>query len=257
MIELLDKDKKTGRARFLITNSTPAFVNALRRIMMDTVPVMAIDTITFNQNTSVLYDEMLAHRIGLIPIRTDLKSYTLKSKCKCKGEGCAKCTLYFKLKAKGPKVVYAEELKSKDPKIKPTYPKMPIVTLLKGQEIDLEAVAVLGQGREHVKFSSCLAWYTFKPKVTVNNKHPKLAEFREKYPPQIFKNEKIDPKLIEELNLYEAVEGVNDEIVKVEWDPTTFIFNIEPWGQLTPAEILANAASTFTELLTEFEQKLE
>jgi DNA-directed RNA polymerase subunit D len=256
MIELLDKDKKTGKARFLLKDSTPAFANALRRAMMDLVPTMAIDEVTFNANSSALYDEILAHRLGLLPLRTDLKSYTIKAECTCKGEGCAKCTLLLTLRAKGPCTVYAEDIKSKDPKVKPVFPQTPIVTLLKGQELEFEATAILGRARTHVKFSPCLAWYVYKPTITVNNTHPQFAEFKEKYPPQIFKDNKIDPKLIEQYNLYEAVEGINDEIVKVERDPTTFIFNIEPWGQLSPAEILATAAQEFTALLTDFEQKL-
>ena len=56
--------------------------------------------------------------------------------------------------------------------------------------------------------------------------------------------------------MYEACDGVNDEIVKIEKDPTTFIFNIEPWGQLSPSEILASAADRFNELLDEFSSKL-
>jgi DNA-directed RNA polymerase subunit D len=200
-----------------------------------------------------LYDEVLAHRLGLVPLTTDLKGYERK---KPDDEYSAKNSVKLVLKAKGPCVVYAEDLKSKDPKVKPAYPKTPIVRLLKGQELEFEATAVLGTGKEHVKFSPCLAWYTYKPKVTVNNGHKEFDKFREKYPPQVFSNGKIDVKLIEQHNLYEACDGVNDEIVKIEKDPTTFIFNIEPWGQLAPSEILASAADHFTGLLDEFADKL-
>ena len=234
-------------------NSNPAFANALRRIMMDAVPCMAIEEVEFVENSSALYDEVLAHRLGLIPLTTDLKGYEVK---KPEDELNAKNSVKLVLKAKGPCIVYAEDLKSKDPKVKPVYPKTPIVRLLKGQELELMATAVLGTGKEHVKFSSCLAWYTYKPKVTVNNNHKDFDKFKEKYPPQVFSNGKIDAKLIEQHNLFEACDGVNDEIVKIEKDPTTFIFNIEPWGQLTPSEILASAADRFIALLDEFADKL-
>ncbi len=253
MIEMIKKDKKTGRVTFLLKNSNPAFANALRRIMLEAVPSMAIEEVEFVDNNSALYDEVLAHRLGLMPLTTDLKGYERK---KPEDELNAKNSVKLFLKAKGPCTVYAEDLKSKDPKIKPAHPKTPIVKLLKGQELEFEATAILGIGKEHVKFAPCLAWYTYKPKVTVNNSHKDFDKFKEKYPPQVFNNGKIDAKLIEQHNLYEACDGVNDEIVKIEKDPTTFIFNIEPWGQLTPAEILASAADHFTGLLEEFADKL-
>lgn len=254
MIELLKKDKKSGRVTFVLKNSTPAFANALRRAMMESVPVMSVEDVEFVQNDGILYDEMVAHRLGLVPLTTDLKGYDVR---KPGDELSAKNSVKLVLRAKGPCTVYSEDLKSKDPKIKPVFSKMPITKLLKGQELELEATAVLGVGKEHVKFSPCLAWYTYKAKVTVNNNHKDFEKFREKYPPQVFSNGKIDAKLIEQHNLFEACEGVNDEIVKIERDPTTFIFNIEPWGQLSPSEILASAADHLTSLFDDFVDKLE
>ncbi len=253
MIEMLKKDKKTGKITFALKGSSPAFANALRRLMVEAVPTMAIEEVEFVQNDSALYDELLAHRLGLIPLSTDLKGYEIK---KSDDEYSAKNSVKLILRAKGPCTVYAEDLKSKDPKIKPVYPKVPIVKLLKGQELELVATAVLGVGKEHAKFSPCLAWYTYKAKVSVNNNHKDFDKFKDKYPPQVFSNGKIDAKLIEQHDLYEACDGVNNEIVKVERDPTTFIFHIEPWGQLSPAEIVASAADRFTELLEEFSEKL-
>jgi len=253
MIELIKKDKTTGRVTFLLKNTNPAFANALRRIMIEAVPAMAIEEVEFVQNNSALYDEILAHRLGLLPLTTDLKGYDRK---KPEDEVSAKNSVKLILKAKGPCTVYAEDLKSKDPKVKPVFPKTPIVKLLKGQELELEATAVLGVGKEHVKFTPCLAWYTYKPKVTVNNNHKDFEKFKDKYPPQVFNNGKIDAKLIEQHDLYEACDGVNDGIVKIERDPSTFVFNIEPWGQLSPSEILASASDHFNELLEDFSNKL-
>jgi DNA-directed RNA polymerase subunit D len=253
MIEVIKKDKKTGRVTFLLKNANPAFANALRRIMIEAVPTMAIEEVEFVQNNSALYDEIMAHRLGLLPLTTDLKGYDRK---KPEDELSAKNSVKLTLKAKGPCTVYAEDLKSKDPKVKPVNPKTPIVKLLKGQELELEATAVLGVGKDHVKFAPCLAWYTYKPKVTVNNNSKEFDQFKDKYPPQIFNNGKIDAKLIEQHDLYEACDGVNDDIVKIERDPTTFVFNIEPWGQLSPSEILASASDHFNELLEEFASKL-
>lgn len=255
-IEFLEENKKTGAVTFLLKAATPAFANLLRRAMMESVPTMAIDTVEFKENSSVLYDEIIAHRLGLIPLSTDLKSYMLPSKCKCTGEGCNRCQLKLTLKAKGPCTVYASDIKSKDPKVKPVYGDMPIAKLLKGQELELEATATLGQGKQHVKWSPCLAWYVYEPKITVNNDSPKLAECKGRYPPQIFgKDGRIDKKLITSA-LVDACDGVCPEVVRVEYDPNNFLFHIEPWGQLEPKEIAQAAADMILESLQEFEEKL-
>ena len=94
-----------------------AYLNTIRRFMMEEVPVMAIEDVEFKKNSSVLYDEIIAHRLGLLPLSTDFKSYTLPEKCSCKGEGCARCQLKLTLKGKGPGTVYASDIKTKDPKV--------------------------------------------------------------------------------------------------------------------------------------------
>ncbi len=255
-IEFLDKNKETGKVKFLLKDATPALANSLRRAIIELTPTMAIEDIDFKQNTSALYDEILAHRIGLVVLTTDLKSYELPQKCKCKGEGCAKCTLKLTLKAKGPCNVYAKEFKSQDPKVKPAQPDTLLVKLLKGQELELEATAVLGRGLQHAKFTPGIVWYNYEPKITVNNNHPDLEKFKEKYPPQIIKDGKIDKKLIEELELQDACDGINNDLVKIEWNKTSFIFNIEPWGQLSPKEMVQAATEALTEKLEELHEKL-
>ncbi len=255
-IEFLEEDKKTERVTFLLKGATPAFANAIRRAMIESVPTMAVDTVEFRENSSVLYDEIMAHRLGMLPLTTDLKSYVLPAKCKCKGEGCNRCTLKMTLKAKGPCVVYASDIKSKDPKVKPAFGDMPIVKLLKGQELEIEITASLGQGKTHVKWSPCLAWYTYEPIITVNNDSPKMAECKNKLPPQVFdKSGKIDKKLITG-SLVDACDGVCPEVIKIEYNNENFVFSIEPWGQLSPKEIASAAADVLLESINEFEEKL-
>ena len=68
-------------ARFTISGATPAFANALRRSMIGEVPTLAIEDVRIYDNTSVLFDEILAHRLGLVPIKTDLSQFVPRSKC--------------------------------------------------------------------------------------------------------------------------------------------------------------------------------
>ena len=79
-IELLDKSE--NKCSFILSGTTFPFANALRRIMIEEVPTMSIEEVEFRANTSILYDELIAHRLGLLPLTTDLKSYYLPEKCK-------------------------------------------------------------------------------------------------------------------------------------------------------------------------------
>ena len=157
--KLIEYQEKKNRLIFSLSGVDTAYANTLRRIMGFEVPVMAIDDVEFRKNTSILYDELISHRLGLIPLSTDLKAYNLMSEYKCKGAGCASCTVKLTLKAQGPGTVYASEIKSKDPAIKPLFGKMPIVKLLEGQEIEFEATAILGMGKEHSKWCPGLIFY--------------------------------------------------------------------------------------------------
>ncbi len=255
---LLNQEKKTGKVSLLIKDTTPALANTIRRLIVNEVPTMAIDTAEIKKNSTVLYDEMVAHRLGLVPLKTDLKSYELPEKCSCKKEGCAKCRLLLSLKTKGSGYVYAERLESTDPKVVPAHPKMPIAKLIKGQQLEVDATATLGRGREHMKWAPGCVWFTNQPQITVNNNSPKLEEFKNKYPPQIFnKTGKIDKNMILDLNLVDACDGVCDDVVKVEYLPNNFILHIEPFGQLSAKEMLITAVEVMEEKIAEMEKLIE
>ncbi|MFH1174726.1 MAG: DNA-directed RNA polymerase subunit D [archaeon] len=145
---------------FTITDATPSYMNALRRLATKEVPVMAIDDVEMKKNSSILYDEIIAHRVGLLALTTDLKGYQLLPVDHKGDEFVNNAMVKFVLSAKGPGTVYAKDLKSKDPAIKPVYPKTPIVKLLDDQELQFEAIAILGKGKTHAKWDSGLAWYT-------------------------------------------------------------------------------------------------
>jgi len=134
------------------------YANALRRICLNGVPVFAIDTIDIIENSSILPDEGLAHRLGLIPITTDLSRFNEPSKCDCDSEsGCSNCKVMLVLdtgKSDVTRTVLSNELSSEDDSIKSISDKISIVQLAPGQRIKVECYARLGRGSDHAKWNS-------------------------------------------------------------------------------------------------------
>jgi len=134
------------------------YANALRRLCLNGVPVFAIDTVDIIENSSVLPDEGLAHRLGLIPLKTDLTRFNEPSNCECKSEtGCSNCKVMLVLDSGDSdvtKTIFSDELTSEDELVKPISGKIPIVQLAPGQRVKVECYARLGRGREHAKWNS-------------------------------------------------------------------------------------------------------
>jgi len=133
-----------------------SYANAIRRFCISEVPAMAIDDIVILENSSVLYDEILAHRLGMIPLKTDLERYVLPEKCDCGNPlGCQKCRVLIVLDAAAhdkPRTVLSGDLVSEDREIRPVSANIPIVKLAAGQAVKLEAYARLGRAKEHAKW---------------------------------------------------------------------------------------------------------
>jgi len=256
MMEIRTLEKEDNKLTYMIKDSTPGFVNAMRRIMLGEVPVMAIEDIEFRKNSSILYDEIIAHRLGLIPLTTDLKSYTLPLHCKCKGKGCARCQVQLTMKVKGPCMVYASDLKSKDSAIKPVYPKMPIVKLLKGQQIELIATAMLGQGKIHAKWSPCHVFYKKKVQVDIDNaKIDDKEKCVERVPRGVLElkngNLQIAKDKILDAELCDVAADLYPNAITI--TPTNdYIFTVESWGQLEPKKIVQEASRILDEKCEEF-----
>lgn len=257
-LEVIKADKKNNTLTLLVKKSGVAFVNSIRRAILESVPTMAIEDVEIRKNSSVIYDEVVAHRLGLIPLTTDLGSYNLPSKCKCNGEGCASCQVKLTLEAEGPGIVTASEMKSKDPKVKPVFPETPIVKLLKGQKIEVEAIAMLGTGKAHSKWSPAHVWYKNKETIKIGNvKDPQRVAAL--CPPGVFnvKNGKLvvnEDKLMTTDLAGLAEEASNNEVT-VEKSDDCIMF-IESFGQLDCKEILEQAANALDEDLAEFEKLL-
>lgn len=133
-------------------------VNAFRRVILDDVPTFAIEDVEIVKNGSALYDETLAHRLGLVPLVTDLDTYNLKSECKCGSVGCALCEVKMSLAQEELGYVYSGSIKSDDPKVVPVFATIPVTKLLPGQDIEVNLTAVLGSGRIHAKWAPAHAY---------------------------------------------------------------------------------------------------
>ena len=124
------------------------YTNALRRICLNGVPVYAIESIDVLENSSVLADEGVAHRVGLIPLKTDLEA----SK---QGNESDKIMLTLDSGVfDETRTILSGDLKSQDDSVIPTSDNIPIITLAPGQSLKFEAYARLGKGTEHARWNS-------------------------------------------------------------------------------------------------------
>ena len=155
-LEIISKDSKKMSVK--LKGVPLQYANALRRICLNGVTVFAVDTVDIIENSSVLPDEGLAHRLGLIPLKTDLSRFNEPSKCDCHSEtGCSNCKVMLVLEAGDSDVtrtIFTSDLSSEDDSVKPTADNIPIVQLAPGQKIKLECYARLGRGIEHAKWNS-------------------------------------------------------------------------------------------------------
>ena len=250
----------------LIRNVPLPLMNALRRTIIAEVPTMAIDEVIFIDNTSALYDEIIAHRLGLIPLKTDLDRYRTMEEAGCKDiMQCkeAAVRLILDVEAKDDiEIVYSRDLKSEDPEIVPVSDKIPIAVLSKGQKIALEAYARLGRGREHIKWSPVsVSAFKYLPKIRVNTDLcTYCGECVKACPKRIFdiKNDQIEIKNIIECTLCRSCEeACPTKAITVTWDSNSFVFYLESTGALPPKRIITEAFKILKKKLLELHKSIE
>ncbi len=143
-IEVLRDDDKVFE--FMLKGATANYANALRRIAINGVKAFAIDKVTVYENTSSMFDEYIAHRIGLVPLITPHGSLD-------------KDEILFTLEAAGPGTVYSKSLESSDKSVVVANPNIPIIKLGRDQKIRIEGKAVMGSALKHAKFQPGLVTY--------------------------------------------------------------------------------------------------
>lgn len=264
-IQIIRKDDDS--IRFKVDGIGSAFANTLRRIVLSEVPTMAMDEVVIIENSSVLHDEILALRLGLIPLTTDLDSYSLPEECSCKSElGCNLCRaiLTLDIEAKDDvRTVYSGDLFPENPGISPVSDKIPIAKLAPDQKVRLEAYARLGRGKAHAKWqpvSACT--HRYMPIINIDeDRCDDCGECAKICPRRVLVKEDNEIKM---QNLTECtlcrdcvrVCKMDPPAIEVNWDEESFIFDIESNGVLPVERIVSEALNIFQRKFSSFLESL-
>lgn len=267
MVEVRVVEKTDLTMRLFIHGVDVAFLNALRRIMLAEVPSMAIDEAVVIENSSMLHDEILAHRLGLIPLKTDLDTYNLPEECPCKSElGCNLCRVVLTLDVEateGIKTVHSGDLVPENPDIKPVSDNIPIVKLAPDQKIRLEAYSRLGKGKAHAKWQPVsMCTYKHLPKIKIDAKRCDACGKCVKICPKkilVDVGKRIETRNIIECTLcQDCVDAcpLNPPAIDVASDKNAFILDIESTGALPVERILLEALKILDEKFDDFLNQL-
>jgi DNA-directed RNA polymerase subunit D len=250
--------KKKGQTlRFLLEDADPAFANSLRRVMITEIPTLAVEWIDIHENNSALFDEVISHRIGMIPLKFNPKKFVATEDCKCRKKGCPLCQAVFVLDKKGPCMVTAGDLKSSDKTVAPLDPRIPIAELLENQALRLEAVARLGTGLKHAKHHAANASYQYYPDIRVTGSQADVHKALKMCPKGLvtLKGKKI---VVDDMLRGDVALGCLREAkgIDARSDESRIIFSVESISGLEPAYIVSTAAEILMEKAGEFKKKL-
>ncbi len=231
--------------RLLFEDISPDVANAIRRTIMLDVPTLAIENVTIYDNTSALFDEIVAHRLGLLPLPTDLQTLIFRDECGCNGEGCPNCTVHYTVSKEGECTVYSGDLDAEDATWAVVDEKVPLLRLEKDQRIILEAEAILGTGKQHAKWQPASGiGYTYYPGIAISDDCNGCRACVDICPRDVLgmKGAKAVVKNLEACSLCRScVEECGRDAITVEGDPARIIFSFETDGSLTPRQVLAEA----------------
>src|SRR6266571_1192142 len=248
--------------RLLLEETEPSFANALRRVLVSDVPKMAIEDVEFHlgpiraddgkeyESVGPLFDEMIAHRLGLVPIPTYL------------GEGCPNCTIIYSVNKRGPGVVTSADLEPiGDAKLRPKDSKIPIVKLGDGQAMLIYATAVLGSGKDHAKWQATHGvGYRYYPILKAGSKTLDALDpsvpFCESHMQSTSTEEEETLILSSDCETCKKfMEQYKVESVKAANDPTRIVMEFETDGSLSAKAVLLASldilAKRFSELATQ------
>ncbi len=234
--------KEGLEASILLTDFGVTLANSLRRAMIREVPTATIEDVVIHKNTSTMYDEVLAQRLGLIPLKVT----------KNKDE------FSFKLQVKGERNVYSGDIQFEDG-VSPVYDKMLLVKLREGEEISLEGKIKFGVGEEHAKFIPAHVTYRFKPKVKILSQPDNPKQVVEVCPAHVFdvENGKLVVKNEEACILCMAcVDVAGEDHIQIKGDENNIIMDVESWGSLEIKDIFNKAIDALENELKELNNAL-
>jgi len=262
--------------------------NAIRRILLSEVPSMAIEKVHLYQNTSIMQDEVLAHRLGLIPLSADPRLFEWKA-ADAEDEGEAHDTLQYQLqvrcrndRAAGEMVdsnVYtshmkwlpmgeqAEWLTEKD--VLPTESDILINKMRPGHEMDMKLYAVKGIGRDHAKFSPvATAFYRLMPSIKIikDVEGEAASRLQKCFSPGVIELEPGDSGKKKAVVVDERLDSCSrnvyryedlKECVELEKIKDHFIFRVESVGAVPPQDLVGMACDVLAEKCDDFLKELE
>jgi len=241
-VEFIERDER--EARFLVRGLTPAFANGIRRAMIADVPTLSIDTVRFIENSSVMFDEMIALRLGLVPLTTPLDDYEIGDE------------VTLALDVEGPATAYSGDLETSDELVQPADENIPIIDLKPDQRLEFEADAKLDTGKSHAKHQGGVAvGYRHLQRVEVVGD---AGEFDEQEP-NILRGviETEDGELLPteafDNDLTNRYPGKEIEVHDV---PGAFVFDVETDGSTSVEELVLRAVESIDLRAAELEEKV-
>lgn len=235
LIHNMEVIQKTPAKLVLRMEANESLANAIRRSVAE-VPTLAIDEVEIFKNDSAIYDEVLAHRLGLLPLKTE-KSMSEKTKVE------------LKLSKSGPGIVYSGDLSGEAEVVES---KIPLTLLGANHKIEFVATATLGKGIQHAKYVPGLCYYRHMQEVS--SSAPLDAIIQKSY--GLVKPEKKGSKWLCDLNDAEldAISRIEPGATK---DSKEMLFVIESYGQMDAKDIFLKALDALEENAEEFEKALK
>ena len=256
------KELKPKKAVLKIEDTSHYFVNSLRRIMLADLPKLAVDNVVIYDNTSALFDEIIAHRLGLVPIPTDLSLLTFRDECVCKGKGCPNCTVRYTLSKEGEGTIYSGDLQPAEKSWAIKEDKITLVELYGDQRLILEVEAVLGRGKNHAKWQSVIApgykmetYYEFDKKRTND-----LDKFLKKLPKNLveIKGDRLELKDPTQSSLFEYhIDKEKADFITIKRDPSKLTFTYETDGALSAKDAIIESSKILQGKYKEFGKQLK
>lgn len=250
-------EQKTKKAVLSIEDINLYLLNSIRRIMLSELPKLAIEDVVIYDNTTTLFDEIISHRLGLVPLPTDPDILEFRDQCTCKGKGCPSCTVRYTLSKEGEGIVYSGDLQPSEASWRVTEDLIPIVELFNDQRLILEVEAVLGRAKDHAKWQVVTApGYYLYPTISFDPKNKKDVEaFVEELPEGLvtIKDDILELSDVTKLPLLESyIDEENADFINIERDPHHVQFHFETDGSYSADKALFKSIELFEEKLDAF-----